>query len=189
MIATRKPNRIKDFDYKKPGMYFVTFWTEGRRCILANIKHSNPDIPIQSPATSPQNMDLDAHYPGFVGETIGLPPYTTLTAIGEMTDQAIRNIPILHPMITIEQYVVMPNHVHILLQIHAEVDGRPMVSPTINVLIGQLKGYVTKQVGKCIWQKSFYDHVVRNRQEYRDICKYIYENPASWYYDSLYSEN
>ena len=48
----------------------------------------------------------------------------------------------------------------------------------------QLRG----TVGDKIFQRSFFDHIVRNRDDYYEICKYIYENPVRWYYDKLYSE-
>ena len=60
----------------------------------------------------------------------------------------------------------MPDHVHLLLQIHSDADGRPMVAPTISTVIQQTKGWVTKQVGHPIWQKLFFDHVIRNEEDY-----------------------
>ena len=63
-----------------------------------------------------------------------------------------------------------------------------MVAPTVSRLIQQMKGYVTKRIGVSIWQKLFFDHVIRNRQDYEEHMQYIYENPMRWYYDELYSE-
>jgi REP element-mobilizing transposase RayT len=51
-----------------------------------------------------------------------------------------------------------------------------------------MKSYVSKQIGVSIWQKSFHDHVIRNREDYEEHVKYIYENPMRWYYDELYSD-
>ena len=63
-----------------------------------------------------------------------------------------------------------------------------MVAPTMSRVIKQLKGIVSKQVGNGIWQKSFYDHVIRNREDYEEHLRYIYENPSRWRHDKLYTE-
>ena len=52
-----------------------------------------------------------------------------------------------------------------------------MVAPTIDRVIKQTKGYVTKQVGFSFWQKSFHDHVIRNENDYKEIWEYIENNP------------
>ena len=61
--------------------------------------------------------------------------------------------------------------------------------------VHRLKYQTTKEInqlrstaGDKIFQWSFFDHIVRNRDDYHEICKYIYENPVRWYYDKLYSE-
>ena len=91
-------------------------------------------------------------------------------------------------MLRVDNYVIMPNHIHLLLIICADENGRPMVAPTVSRVIQQLKGYVTKRIGYSIWQKLYYDHVIRGREDYNEINKYIHENPARWFYDELYSE-
>ena len=58
-----------------------------------------------------------------------------------------------------------------------------MVAPTVSRIVKQFKGSVTKQIGKSIWQKSFFDHVIRNKEDYEKHVKYIYENPLALYYD------
>ncbi|MBE6733486.1 MAG: hypothetical protein E7561_05780 [Ruminococcaceae bacterium] len=60
----------------------------------------------------------------------------------------------------------MPDHIHLLLQIHSDIDGRPLVAPTIDRVIKQTKGYITKQIGFSIWQKSFNDHIIRGDKDY-----------------------
>ena len=74
----------------------------------------------------------------------------------------------------------MPDHLHLLIIIHSGVDGRPMVAPTVGNIVRQFKGCVTKRIGKSIWQKLFYDHVIRNSKDYDETVKYIYENPMRW---------
>ena len=71
----------------------------------------------------------------------------------------------------------MPDHIHLLLQINTNKNGRPMVAPTVDRIIKQTKGYITKQIGFSIWQKSFYDHIVRGNNDYKEIWEYIENNP------------
>ena len=79
------------------------------------------------------------------------------------------------------RYSVMPNHVHLLLQLSTGEDN-----PTISWVINQLKGIVTKRAGKRIWQKGFYDQVVRTEAEFLAIGEYIEYNPAKWKTDDYY---
>ena len=65
--------------------------------------------------------------------------------------------------------------------------GRAMLAPTISRVIQQMKGYVSKQIGKPIWQKLFYDHIIRNEQDYNEIWQYIENNPQKWSEDSFFN--
>ena len=58
----------------------------------------------------------------------------------------------------------------------------------IDRMVKQFKGAVTKKIGHPIWQKSFMEHVIRNKQYFETRSKYIYKNPLRWYYDELYAE-
>jgi len=60
--------------------------------------------------------------------------------------------------------------------------------PTADIpqIVQQLKGIITKQCGRAIWQKSFYDHVIRDEQDYLDIWAYIENNPEKWVEDKMY---
>ena len=55
--------------------------------------------------------------------------------------------------------------------------GRTMFAPTIDRVIKQMKGYITKQIGFSIWQKSFNDHVIRGEKDYKEVWEYIENNP------------
>ncbi len=79
----------------------------------------------------------------------------------------------------------MPNHIHLLLQIHSDDDGRSMIAPTISSVLRQVKGKASKQAGCVIWQKSFYDHIIRGDKDYLDIWNYIDGNPSKWAEDVL----
>lgn len=157
-LPQRKPNRLPNFDYSMPGAYFITICTKDKQCILWNK----------------------------VGASIARPQAPQLSKYGKIADQAIQEIPIHYPAITVDHYVVMPNHIHLLLQINTDADGRPMVAPTISVVVQQLKGAVTKQIGQSIWQKLFHDHVIRGQSDYLKIWEYIENNPAKWEEDCFY---
>ena len=158
-LPVRKPNRLPDYDYSTPGAYFITIGVKDRRNILWDD----------------------------VGASIARPSSLPLSLYGLVVDQAIRNIPMVYPAISVDHYVVMPNHIHLLLQINTDKNGRAMLAPTVSVVIQQLKGVVTKQIGHSIWQKLFHDHVIRNEADYLKIWQYIDTNPAKWEADCFYT--
>ena len=85
-------------------------------------------------------------------------------------------------------YVIMPDHLHIMVVISYDEYGRTQFAPTLDRMVKQFKGAVTKKVGKSIWQKSFLEHVIRNKNDYETRMNYIYKNPLRWFYDKLYTE-
>lgn len=100
--------------------------------------------------------------------------------------QIICDIPKHYPAITVDHAVIMPDHIHLRLQINTDADGRPMAAPTISSVINQTKGAASNKAGFPIWQKGFYDHVIRNDNDYRDIWNYIEGNPGECTEDKLY---
>ncbi len=63
-----------------------------------------------------------------------------------------------------------------------------MAAPTISTIVQQMKGVVTKQIGRSIWQKLFHDHVIRGEKDYLEIWEYIEYNPVKWKEDCFYQE-
>ena len=120
-----------------------------------------------------------------VGASIARP---LLTPWGRIAEKAILEIPQHYPAISVDQYAVMPNHIHLLLQIKTDTDGRPMVAPTISTVVQQLKGVATKQIGKSVWQKLYHDHVIRDEHDYLKIWEYIENNPRRWQEDCFYPD-
>ncbi len=158
-LPDRKKNRLENYDYSSCGAYFITICTAQRK----NYFWKN------------------------VGATIGRPPAEAmetinLSSFGKIVDEAINNISEIYPSVMVDIYVIMPDHIHLLLLICADERGRPMVAPTMSRIVNQLKGHVTKRTGTPIWQKSFFDHIIRNREDYEEHLKYIYENPMRWYF-------
>ena len=159
-LPSRKPNRLPAFDYSQPSAYFITICTEKRSQILWE----------------------------HVGASIARPEEMPLSHIGTVVEEAILKIPEKYPAISVDTYVVMPNHVHLLIQINTDEDGRAMLAPTISLVVQQMKGYVTKKLQRSIWQKSFHDHVVRGKEDYLAIWEYMQGNPYRWEEDTLYGE-
>ena len=133
-LPKRKTNRLKLYEYSLPGAYFIPICTKERRNYFWNN----------------------------VGAPIGRPQDVELSACGKIVDEAINNIDIVYESVSVEHYVIMPDHIHLLLLIRADEYGRPMVAPTMSRVVNKLKGYVTKQIGVSIWQKLFSDHVTRS---------------------------
>ncbi|MEF2838755.1 MAG: transposase [Oscillospiraceae bacterium] len=157
-LPKRKQNRLTEYDYSTTNAYFITICTEHRK----NLFWSD------------------------VGAIIDRPKNVPLTNLGIIVRQSIEDIPIHYSVISVDHYVIMPNHVHLLLQIHSDSNGRSMIAPTISTVVRLMKGTVSKQSGFPIWQKGFYDHVIRNEGDYQDIWNYIEGNPSKWVEDKLY---
>lgn len=109
-----------------------------------------------------------------------------LSEIGWVVDRCIRKIPEIYPLIRLDQYVIMPNHVHLIL-IH-EGHEENLDSSSISNVIGQMKRAVSKMTGKAIWQASFHDHVIRSEVDYQKIWQYIEDNPRKWKEDCYFLE-
>ena len=157
-LSKRKQNRLTEYDYRTPNAYFITICTNDRNNLLWKD----------------------------TGTYIACPESVPLTKLGIITRQSITEIPNHYPMMSVDNFVIMPNHVHLLLQINTDVNGRSMIAPTISTVVRLMKGTVSKQAGFSVWQKGFYDHVIRNDNDYRDTWNYIEGNPSKWTEDKLY---
>ena len=154
----RKPNRLKNYDYSQPNAYFITICTKNKETLFWE----------------------------YVGASIARPEKVCLSPYGRIVEEAISNIQTVYPAISVDNYVIMPNHIHLLLQIRTDENGRAMLAPTISIVIQQMKGYVTKRIGSSIWQKMFHDHVIRDEAGYLKIWNYIEGNPSKWEEDCFY---
>ena len=107
--------------------------------------------------------------------------------IGEMAQNHIQQVATHYQSVHVDKYVVMPNHIHMILCLHC--DGQNNVQQ----VIGQFKAGVTREVRKLypeiqIWQRSFHDHVIRSQADYERIWLYIEGNPQRWVEDCFYVE-
>ena len=88
----------------------------------------------------------------------------------------------------IEKYVIMPNHIHMIIRIDNGTMWASSPTKSISTIVRSFKTLVTKEIGKSIFQRSFYDHVIRDEKDYQKIWEYIDTNPIKWADDCYYSE-
>ena len=162
VLPQRKKNRLQNYDYSQNGAYFITICAKDHKKIFGEI----------TPETTTEN----------VGAISNRPSYThTLSEIGNAVETALSH---LDKRIIIDKYVIMPNHVHLIIII--DNSGRTEFAPTISSIVRYIKSYVTKQAGFSPWQKSFHDHIIRNESNYLKIAEYIENNPITWNDDCFY---
>ena len=155
-LPQRRPNRIPDYDYNQSGAYFVTICTQDRKQILSHIVGGGA---------------LDA-------------PVITLTKIGQIVQNYIISSNRI-PGITIDKFMIMPDHIHLLVQVDesASIGTSRAPSPTnmaIPHFVSTLKRLCHREIGSVIFQRSYYDHVIRNQRDYDEIWEYIENNPRKW---------
>ncbi len=158
--SKRKNIRLKEYDYSQAGAYFITVCTLDRKPLLSKIAVGTP-VP-------------------------GCPqvPFTELLPFGKIADQTIRKMAAFYKNLSVDKYCIMPDHVHFLLTILRENGhpgrGVPTRSSEIARFVGTFKRFCNKEYGQNIWQSRYYDHIVRNSQDYNEIWEYIDNNPRSW---------
>ena len=158
-LPKRKNIRLKEYDYSQNGAYFITICTKDRQYLFGPVGADS--ISARIIATTFENT---------------IKQYSGVSA------------PI---------FVVMPNHFHALILVErADMES----APTISDVVQTFKRYSTAEYSrlvhqgilppydKQVWQRGFYDHVIRNQTDYDDIYRYIENNPAQWELDELYTQ-
>ena len=159
MLRQRKSPRLTDYDYNSNGVYFLTFCTTNKEKIFGEIVG---------------------------GDALGA-PQMRLSAEGKIVEEHIRSTDRL-PYATLLHYVVMPNHVHLLVLIDTtdnNVNSNPQTAAVPSV-ISAIKRFTNQQIGRNIFQRSYHDHVVRNEADFQRIWEYIDTNPIKWTMDKFY---
>ncbi|MBQ9915476.1 MAG: transposase, partial [Clostridia bacterium] len=112
----------------------------------------------------------------------------------EFAEQIIKTLPGRYH-ISIPKYVIMPNHIHLIIEIDDErraIRESPLQRSVIDQAMGYLKMNVSKRIHRTynekIWQRSYHDHIIRTEKDYRKIWEYINTNPAKWEEDCFYHE-
>lgn len=103
-----------------------------------------------------------------------------LSIEGNIVKKTIHLVEQIYPNLTIDEYVIMPNHIHFLISINY-ANGI-----TISKVIKHFKTIISKELSYSIWQKSFYEHIVRNEKEYLKIKEYIRNNIINWAKDKYF---
>ena len=152
MLPKRKQIRIEDYDYSTPGAYFITVCAANREKIF----WSDCRGELCSPANVP------------------------LSDVGIIVEHEIKKLSSVYDAVRVDKYCIMADHIHFILSIDTDESGRTQFAPTISRVIKQFKGSITNQIGRPIWQKSFYDHSIRNQQDYDEIWRYIENNPLKY---------
>ena len=157
-LPKRKPTRLKNYDYSATGAYFITICTSGRKELLSQI---------------------------IVGDDAHIVPQNNLTGYGLICEKYINNINIKYENVIVDKYVIMPNHIHLIVFLHGTMWAS---SPTrsIEQIIRSFKTMVTKEIGKSIWQRSYHDRIIRGEKEHQKIWQYIDTNVIKWETDCFY---
>ena len=153
----RKSVRLKDYDYSSENIYFFTICTKDK----ITGRH---DFILSKLAKNDLTEEIE----------------TRLTDIGRVCDECIKNIPKVYDNTTLEAYVIMPNHIHLIIGINkAKADDK---TPDACRIITSTKSVISKKLGYSIWQKNSYDTVLKTYEQYEKQIMYIANNPAKWYY-------
>jgi len=167
-LPQRKNIRLNNFDYASNEAYFVTICVKNRRALLGNIT---------------KNCGSES-----VGATVPGRPLIELSQIGNCVNQAIDYIDKNTNDVSIPKFVIMPNHIHAIFILERKTTGDRGRSP-LQTIIRNMKSYLTKQIGYSIWQKSFYDYIIRNEEDYLIKWNYIDINPVKWEDDEYYRKD
>ena len=165
MKPVRKKMRLADWDYSEEGTYFLTLCAKNRKSLFSRI----------------------------VGRGILDAPEVQLTEIGLVIQNTLCYLVEKHPEMMFHRWVIMPNHVHILLSLSKSrktaggASGKPRpTDAVVPKLVSSLKRFTNRQTAVNIWQDGYYDHIVRDEQDFLVRWQYIDNNPAAWLDDDYY---
>ena len=160
----RKNPRLSGYDYSAPGTYFITICTQDRKPLLSRI----------------------------VGGDVLIAPQVMLTKYGKTAEGQLCRMDVFYPHITVERYVIMPNHIPLLLRVNGDgptgmsAPTSPRQHQAVADFVSTFKRFCSKTYGQAIWQRSYHDHIIRDEADYQRIARYIAENPAKWPEDCFY---
>ena len=156
----RKPLRLTDYDYSAPGAYFLTLCAKDKKPLFGQVVGGG---------------DLDA-------------PQMLLSANGLIVQKYLQKMA-LYRQTKIEQYVVMPNHIHIVLSVTQGCGSSKSPTPTnaaVPQFVSVLKRLCNREAGISLWQRGYHDRIIRNEREGRKIGEYVQNNPQKWQQDCFY---
>lgn len=158
-LRSRRSMRLKKYDYSQSGSYYITLCVKNRLCLFGEIRN--------------QEMQLND-----LGKTI--------TQCWDWLQQQYKYV-------HVAEYIVMPDHTHAIIAINAYPGGSRTAptdhgrSKSLGRLVGAFKTVSTKKInalrqtpGFDLWQRNYYEHVVRDETELHELRRYIRENPIKW---------
>jgi len=163
----RRSIRLKGYDYSSPGAYFVTVCEKKRRCMFGDV------------------VDGEMR----------------LSEYGRVVQECWEWLERRYQYVNLDQWVVMPNHIHGIIVIlnNREVTSRggsrtaPTKRKPLGRLIGAFKTISTKHInqlrgtpGVSLWQRNYYEHIIRDKSELDRIRHYIVDNPLKWEWDKYH---
>ena len=110
-----------------------------------------------------------------------------LNIFGEIAKNDLLELPLHFRNVEIDNYIVMPNHIHAIIKL-LDTKGE---KKNLNTILGLYKSGVTRKIHKInantiVWQRSYYDHIIRNQKEYEQIWSYVQYNDQKWTEDQFY---
>jgi putative transposase len=169
----RRSLRLKGYDYAQAGAYFVTICILHRRCLLGEIYADEMQ----------------------------------LSETGRIVRDEWLKAPLIRPGVELDAYVVMPNHFHGIVVIAGSVGNacieeggaggaRGPRQGSVGALVAGFKSSVTRRVnqnritsGASLWQRNYYEHVIRDDADYTAIVEYVATNPQRWIEDKLHPDH
>lgn len=160
-LPKRKTMRYKGFDYSQFGAYFLTICTHNKENLFWDMDNV-------------YKRTLKNEFDNII-DSENLP----LTELGKVVERNIENLKNVYVNMQLVDYVIMPNHVHLLIAIMIDENNPCEKNPNISNIVSQFKSKITKEIGQSIWQKNFYDHIIRNEKEFDNCIDYIDSNPRA----------
>ena len=156
-LPKRKSIRYKNFDYSQCGSYFLTICTRNRENLFWDMKKVYQ---------TKQTNDL---------EHIINSEFLPMNNVGKIIEKNLMIWQNTYENVKIENFVIMPNHIHLIISILGSESGNK--NPDVSRMVSQFKARVTKEIGQSIWQKSYFDHIIINEKEFNNYFDYIENNP------------
>lgn len=190
-IHHRHTIRLQDYDYTCAGAYFITLVTAGRECIFSAIDGGEMQLSQIGKIARQEWENLPVRFPGLsLGEYVIMPNH--IHGIMCIAVNATHNVGATHA----NPKRITPGKLTDPTEYFAGNSGSPLPDPpgpkpgSIGAIIGQFKSRVTKRVwadkqrkGIPLWLRNYYEHIIRDEQDYERIANYILANPANWLMD------
>ncbi len=187
----RKTVRLQTHDYNQAGAYFITVCTKGKVPFLTLSTGNDENATV--------GTDVLGGPPSFPSTQF------PLSKKGLVVFQNVQRLQNFYPHIKIEYFVIMPNHVHLLLGVYANslpqrtaedvgpYEGNEPIKAkentklsVVSTFLSTFKRFCNREIGENIWQSRSYDHVIRNAQDFSEHVRYIFHNPLRWKEDNFY---